>query len=150
MSGLPSVEELLANERFQDFQIPIDGEGSGNGRKIIAKYKLYSGDRITQSVDSEGIQHVYIPDREGRPGNGFYRFYWKAVDTDGNNSLDELRVYWGINAIKNSRGFILSKVDIYRNRRYFESGVTWFNIVPIEERDVAVNIGDIWRKYNLE
>ncbi|MFQ5647885.1 MAG: hypothetical protein ACE5FW_01495, partial [Candidatus Aenigmatarchaeota archaeon] len=148
VSGAPSLEELLADERFKDFDMPTGGEGAVESVKVEAEYELYSGDRIKQRIDSDGVKQVYIPNREGKPDSRFFRCYIEAVDTDGNGRNDALRVYYGSNSIS-SRGGILVKVDVYKNKRYVKSGLTWF-AAKEQGEDLELNINDIWRKWNME
>lgn len=142
VSGLPSLEELIGDERFEDLD-------TSEGNSALAKGELYSGNRVAQKV-VDGTKTIYLPNREGKPGDGFFRFYINALDTDGNGVDDTLAVYYGSNAVAID-GSMLAKVDNFKDGKYFSSGVSWMQRGLKEKgEDIPLDVSKTWRDWKME
>lgn len=131
VSGLPSREDVFVNTK------PI-----AEGKYIDAV--LYDGLVMKRSGNK-----VFIPEREGRPGPGFYRMYVRAEDGDHNGRPDVLLVFYGTNSLGRDDGSILSKVDVFRHHKFEKSGLVLFDGKAIGE-DLSPDIDYWWKRFSIE
>ena len=143
VNGLPSLDELRAGKKFDEFDIQEKKKGDPTLRKIT-----YVLSNVT-SIKIDATGNVRIPKREGRPSEGFFRFYAETIDRDKNGVDDGVLVYYGSNKIQREDGAILSKVDTYDGRGGFvESGLVWFLANETGEDIPAPE--QLAKKWNLE
>ncbi len=144
--GLPSLEELIAGERFDDFDYESN---EGDGSNILAKGELYSGSRVAQRIE-DGTKVIYLPDSEGKPGDGFFRFYVMAMDSDRNGRDDTLAVFYGSNSVTVD-GSMLAKVDYFKEGKYSHSGVSWMQRGLQEKgEDLSLDVDRTWKDWKME
>ncbi|MDP3882128.1 MAG: hypothetical protein Q8Q31_04610 [Nanoarchaeota archaeon] len=142
VSGLPSLQELLEDQRFEDYET--------GGEYPAAIYQLAQVDKIKVKISVDGVKLVYLPNREGKPSAQFFRAYVELVDANQNGRADEIRVYYFNDNVVNGDGSALAKIDVYNGLgQYISSGVTWF-AARSKGRDLQFNPREEALKRNME
>ena len=142
VTGLPTLEEILGNEKWRDYK-------EGQNRQIeVIYYRLADVNQI--KVDKHG--NVYIPDREGKPSPSFYRFAIIGVDIDGNGRDDGIEVYYGSNSLTTSDGNLVGKIDVYDGRGNYTGSSIEAIRRGLKEKGENLNLNPqkLARDYGLE
>ncbi len=150
VSGLPSLNELINDKRKNKMEkctgdipknIPIN--------KFI--YKLNDGDSI--EVEERGnTKFIYLPNKEGKPGDSFYRYQVVAEDSNNNGIGDSMFVFYGSNNFKDFEGDIVFKIDKYNGcGEYIKSNISNpYLKKSVPHKDIYFNPIKQSRKWKLE
>jgi len=133
VSGLPSVEELIRDEKIPEY---TDQE--------FTTFSL--ADVETIKIDGKKI---LVPNQEGRPTQDFYRCQIRPLDLDRNGVYDTIEVLYANPNIRNTNGFTLAKIDRYNGSgQLIDTGINWFGAIP--SGDVDLDLNQLIQKWNIE
>ncbi|MFH1431389.1 MAG: TPM domain-containing protein [Nanoarchaeota archaeon] len=116
----------------------------------LVRYMLGDVNTI-QSKKINGVITLIIPDKEGKPNQEFFKYNARALDSDSDDVLDTLVIYYCNLKIKDESGQVLIKYDIYKNKKYTKSEIQWGDLSGYSSiKDLNINALKLWEKWNIQ